>query len=87
MVEKSLVKASVAPLTDVINTALFNTTVNSESGELTINGNENKEEKLINNVLKEQEKKNNDSAIFKVVIMSGMVVAIGTLISFINKKI
>lgn len=87
LVEKSLVKQSVAPLTDVINTALFNTTVNSDNGELTINGNENNEEKLINNVLKEQEVKNSNSAVFKVVIMIGMITIIGTIVSILNKKL
>ena len=39
LVEKSLVEKTVPELAKVINTALFNTTVDKESGDLTINGN------------------------------------------------
>ena len=39
LVEKELVKQTVPELAKVVNTALFNTTVDAESGDLTINGN------------------------------------------------
>ena len=39
LVEKELVKQTVPELAKVVNTALFNTTVDTESGDLTINGN------------------------------------------------
>ena len=43
LVEKDLVKQTVPELAKVVNTALFNTTVDTESGDLTINGNADKE--------------------------------------------
>ena len=43
LVEKSLVEETVPELANVVNTALFNTTIDKESGDLTINGNINNE--------------------------------------------
>lgn len=53
LVEKSLVYETVPELAKVINTALFNTTVNKDSGELTINGNTTEETPIINDALEE----------------------------------
>ena len=53
LVEKELVLKSVEPLVNVINTAMFNTTVNSESGDLTINGDVTEQTPLINDALNE----------------------------------
>lgn len=39
LVEKDLVEQTVPELAKVVNTALFNTTIDAESGDLTINGN------------------------------------------------
>lgn len=56
LVEKELVKDSMKELAEVVTTALYNTTVNSETGDLTINGIENEDEKTINDVMNEREK-------------------------------
>lgn len=52
LVEKELVLKSVAPLAQVVTTALFNTTVNEETGELTINGAVDDKNTLLNDALK-----------------------------------
>lgn len=53
LVEKSLVLKSVPELAKVINTALFNTTVDAENN-LTINGENTEESPIINEVLEEK---------------------------------
>ena len=88
LVEKNLVLESVAPLADVINTTVFGTTVNEESGDLTINGTETELDKLINNVFKEKEelKKDNSTAINII----GVIFAIaGTVVVvvYLTKKL
>ena len=76
LVEKDLVMKSVAPLCDVINTALFETTVNNESGELTINGAENSNETLITNVEELNTKDGDGKVIQAVLIILGIVALI-----------
>lgn len=89
LVEKDLVMKSVAPLCDVINTALFETTVNEESGELTINGSENSEETLITNV-ETLNKKGGDGEIIQavmiVVVIVGLIVGAFVINFYIDKK-
>ena len=88
LVEKSLVLESVAPLADVINKTLFNTTVNDESGELTINGAETEDEKLITNVFDEKaEKKRDNSAAINIVGIIFAIAGIVVIIVYLNKKL
>lgn len=88
LVEKSLVLESVAPLADVINTALFKTTVNEESGDLTINGIETEEEKLITNVFNEkQEKKQDNSTAINIIGIIFGLAGIVVVIIYFNKKL
>lgn len=51
LIEKELVLSSVEPLAHVINVTLFNTTVNQESGELEIGGNETATTPIIDNAI------------------------------------
>jgi len=54
LVEKSLVMKTVPELANVINIALFNTTVDTENGNLTINGEQTEETPVINDILEEK---------------------------------
>lgn len=58
LVEKELEMESMKELADVLCTALYNTTVNKSSGDLTINGNPDDENKTINQYLNEKSKTN-----------------------------
>lgn len=52
LVEKHLVLNSITPLADVLNTTLFHTTVNANTGELIINGDEHDDnQSLINEAI------------------------------------
>ena len=53
--EKDIIIDSMEELADVVTTALYKTTVNSSSGDLTINGVENEENKTINDALELKE--------------------------------
>lgn len=89
LVEKDLVMKSITPLCDVINTVLFETTVNEESGELTINGSENGEETLITNI-ENLNKKNANGGAFQavmiVVVIVGLIVGAFVINFYIDKK-
>lgn len=58
LVEKELEIASMRELSDVITTALYNTTVNENTGDLTINGVVNEENKTINEYIDEKDATN-----------------------------
>ena len=88
LVEKNLVLESVEPLANVINTTVFGTTVNEESGDLTINGTETEQDKLINNVFKEKEELKKDNS--KTINILGIIFAIaGTIVVvvYLTKKL
>ncbi len=51
MVEKDLVLKSVEPLVNVLTTAMFNTTVNNNTGELTVNGSVTEDTPLITDAI------------------------------------
>jgi len=79
LVEKELVMESVVPLAEVINTALYGSTVNTESGDVTINGDlTNDDEVTIEESLK-QIKRKNTSVIPTILIGVG----IGGIVSFL----
>lgn len=56
LVEKELEIASMKELAEVVTTALYNTTVDKSSGDLTINGTENSENVNVNEYMEEKEK-------------------------------
>lgn len=55
LIEKELVMDSMDELAEVVTTALYKTTVNDETGDLTVNGIESETEKVVNEVLDEKE--------------------------------
>lgn len=71
LVEKDLVYKSVGPLTEVVTTALYGTTVNAETGSLTINGSDSGVEKTINEALNDMDSQNS----FAIVVF-GIVVGV-----------
>ena len=89
LVEKDLVAKSVAPLCDVLNTALYETTVNNDSGEITINGSENSNETLINNIEGLNKKDSGLSvtqAVLVVLGVAGLIVLMFVLNNYIEEK-
>ena len=92
LVEKGLVLESVPELAKVINTALFNTTVNKNSGELTINGNETEETPVLNDVLEEyaeeviKEDKTLPTVIYFVTIGGGVMVAVAIIFKSLKTR-
>ena len=93
LVEKSLVMESVPELAKVINTALFNTTVNKDSGELTINGNKTDETPIISEALEEYSEeiavaksKKSPTIVYFIVVLSGGVGIAVLLISILKTK-
>jgi len=55
LIEKELMIDSMAELAEVVTTALYQTTVNSNTGDLTVNGVENEENIVINDALETKE--------------------------------
>lgn len=55
LVEKELMLDSMKELAEVVTTALYKTTVNSNTGDLTVNGTENDEEIIVNDILEIKE--------------------------------
>lgn len=56
--EKELILDSMPELAEVVTTALYQTTVNEESGDLTINGEETSTEIIVNDILDKKEESN-----------------------------
>ena len=79
LVEKSLVLETVPELAKVINTALFNTTVDKNNGELTINGSKTEETPIISDALEELHEevvvknKKSPTIIYFVVVLLGSI--------------
>ena len=87
LVEKSLVMKTVPELANVINVALFNTTVDTNNGNLTINGEQTEETPVINDILEEKyeeiivaketkQKKSPTIVYFVVVTLGGIGLAV-----------
>lgn len=80
LAEKELVLKSVAPLANVINTALFNTTINSNTGEIVIGGNTSNQTPTINEHLNQVANTNkfvlNVSIILTCVLVTVCAVAV-----------
>jgi len=93
LVEKSLVMESVPELANVINTALFNTTVDKESGNLTINGAQTEDTPTISDVLEEyaDEVVENDkklpTIVYFVIVAGGAVVLVSIVLNLLGIKL
>ena len=80
LAEKELVLKSVAPLANVINTALFNTTVEPETGDMVIGGNTSNNTPTVNDHLNKVSNENklalNVSIVLTCVLVTVAVVAV-----------
>lgn len=86
LVEKHLVLNSVAPLADVLNTTLYHTTVNKNTGELIINGDENEDEPIVNEAIgNEKEEGLQLGNVINLFIIIGSVIFIIAFILMLNK--
>lgn len=74
LIEKELMIDSMKELAEVVNVAMYGTTVNTESGDITVNGVESDEEIIVNDILDIKEEKNSN-----VLIVSIVVVVLGTV--------
>lgn len=74
LIEKELEVDSTKELAEVITTALYNTTVNSNTGDLTINGTETKEDIIITDLMDQKEGSN--ISVFGLVI--SLIALLGT---------
>lgn len=69
LIEKDLVIDSMDELAEVVTTALYNTTVNESTGDLTINGVEDKENVIINEYIEEKQKSNYSALAISIAIV------------------
>lgn len=74
LVEKELVEESLAPLAEVINTAIYGSTVNTDNGNIVINGDATNENEITIEESLEQIKANNKSIVPTIVV--GVVLGI-----------
>ena len=89
LVEKELEIESMKELADVVSTALYQTTVNTENGNLTVNGEENSNNIIVNEVLDKKENKKTEMLAITIVIVitAGLCVYVFfVLFSHIGKK-
>lgn len=77
LIEKEYVLNTMSCLANVINTSLYNTTVNDSTGDLTINGNVSSEETTINDALDNIIQENNVQKANVIGLILSFVVAIG----------
>lgn len=68
LIEKELVYASVYPLADVINTALYNTTVNEQTGNITIGGDVSSTQPTVNEYLNTETKTTNNANVSAIIL-------------------
>lgn len=86
LVEKKLVNNSVASLANVVNTAMFGTTLNTETGELTINGSETETDKLVTDAISGNQLAPTDKTLI-IIIVAGLITGSIVIATLINKKL
>jgi len=94
LMEKDLVYESADRLSNVINTALFNTTVDEESGDLTVNSTPTPSAPLVDSVLDNMlEDKNNMTInggfinlVVWLIVLSGLVTSIIFIVKYSKKQ-
>ena len=84
LIEKELMIDSMKELSDVITTALYNTTVNENSGELTINGVEDKENVVVNDLIEEKSNKSISVVAICVVIVIMASISLSAIYVFVS---
>lgn len=84
LVEKELMIDSMTELADVVTTALYQTTVNENTGDLTVNGVENEENIVVNEALDNKEDYKTGSMIASIVIILVSTVCIYVFVIMYN---
>lgn len=69
LIEKELMIDSMYELADVVTTALYQTTVNENTGDLTVNGTESEENIVVNDVLDKKEDKKSGLMVTSIIIV------------------
>lgn len=69
LVEKELVIDSMKELAEVVTTAMYKTTINTDTGDLTVNGTETKTDIIVNDILDEKENSKTELLALCVVIV------------------
>ncbi len=82
LVEKNLVLKSMDELADVITTALYDTTVSDETGDVVIDGIEDENNKVINDILDEKEAELNSSGLMAVAIVVLLATSVSVAVFF-----
>lgn len=67
--EKELILDSMPELAEVVTTALYQTTVNEESGDLTINGEETSNNVIVNEILDKKEKSGVNILVLTIIVI------------------
>lgn len=80
LIEKDLVLKSTDPLADVINTALYNTTVDTGNGDITIGGSEDEDNPTVNDHLDDLQDNNNKIATTSIIITVIIIVGLSAVI-------
>ena len=87
LVEKELMLATTKELAEVVNTALYGTTVNVDTGEVTINGVESEEEVIVNEILDRKESNNSGVLIACIIVVVVAIVCSNIFVIFLyNSK-
>lgn len=84
LVEKDLVIDSMHELADVITTAMYDTTVDTETGEVTIDGTQDENNKTVSDVLDEKEAELNASnlGMLALVILLSVSISVAVFVAF-----
>lgn len=85
LVEKELVIDSMDELAEVVTKTLYATTVDSNSGEITINGSPNKDNVVVNEILDSKEKTNSGLLAVSIVVVLVAAIIINLVVIFYNK--
>ena len=87
LIEKELMIDSMKELAEVVNTAMYGTTVNTDTGEITVNGMETEKDVIINEVLDIKEEKSSNILMVSIIVVVFATVCLYAIILFsINLK-
>ncbi|MBE5758141.1 MAG: hypothetical protein E7345_04400 [Clostridiales bacterium] len=89
LIEKELMLDSMKELAEVVNTAMYGTTVNTNTGDITVNGFESEEEVIVNEIMEEKENDNTNILVVCIVVVVFSVVSLYAIIIFasnVNKS-
>lgn len=80
LIEKELVIDSVDPLVDVVTTALYSTTVDSNSGEVVVGGDQTEQTPTINEHFNNLEQRENNDIWVSIVVIGVSFVVVGIIV-------